>query len=110
MRSSFFARVSLLAITFALFFVAGCEGSLNEKDMKYAEGEMERARTEQSCMLAASAMGTLENFAEAAAQRSFFTKITDRLEGESGWSKENNQMLIEWRKEMEEICAANPGS
>ena len=81
--------------------LAGCgESAMPQHIRDNIDERMAKARETNDCLIASDILRELEDWAEIAAKRTVF----DKLEGESGWTEQDNQRLIEWRAEQQRIC------
>ena len=91
-------HLSSLAIVCTLGALAsGCDKKLEPKYRDRLDERVEKFRKETptDCTLAADIYRDMEHYSD----------------GAYGWSKEDNEIMISWKREKEEICeAANGGS
>ena len=79
---------------------AGCSGEMNLHHRAMAEKQMAKAKEGQDCMLAADAVQQVASAFEMHQQRSF----SEVLEGNAGWSREDQDLLLRLMAEKEAIC------
>lgn len=65
------------------------------------EARIEKQRQAPNCTLAVDIRNELEGQLELSRDRS----LLDRLQGKRGWSEADNQLLMDWTKETDAICA-----